>query len=206
MPAQIDALANVYATSLFELASAAGGEEKILEIADELEQITELARSDRAFREFLASPIIDTKKRGESIRQIFRDAVTDLTLRFLLVLNEKGRLGHLDPIAVAYDHIVQEKFGKIEVSVYTPAPLGPDQMEGIRSRVREALSKEPVLHPYTEPSMIGGLKLRIGDQLIDGSVAGQLRRIRQRMMTDGPDVLRQRIERVIDEGTTDGGA
>jgi len=205
MPAQIDALANVYATSLLELAEAAGGEDKILEIADELEQIVELTRTDKQLGEFLASPIIDTKKRGESIRRIFSDNVTDLTLRFLLVLNEKGRLGHLEPITVAFDHLVQEQFGRIEVNVYTPAPLGDDQLDSIRSRVREALSKEPVLHPYTDPSMIGGLKLRIGDQLIDGSVAGQLRRIREKLMTEGTDELRQRIEGIIDERTSEGG-
>lgn len=202
MPAQSDALANVYATSLLDLADQAGGEDKILEVADELEQIVELARSGRNFGEFLSSPIVDAKQRGESIRRIFSDNVTDLTLRFLLVLNEKGRLGHLEPITVAYDRLVQERFGRVEVNVYTPAPLGEAQLESIRNRVRDALGREPVLHPYTDPMMIGGLKLRIGDQLIDGSVAGQLRRIRHNLLTEGTNTLRDRINRIIEGGST----
>ncbi len=200
MTAQTDALANVYASSLLDLADQAGGEDKILEIADELEQIAELTRSNRNFGEFFASPIIDVSKRGQSIRKIFSDNITDLTLRFLLVLNGKGRLGHLEPITVAYDRLVQERFGRVEVNVYTPAPLGDQQLESIRNRVRDALGKEPVLHPYTDPMMIGGVKLRIGDQLIDGSVAGQLRRIRQNLLNEGRDSLRDSIERIIDGG------
>src|SRR5690554_5926623 len=145
MPAQSNALANVYATSLYELAEAAGGDEKILEIADELEQLSELMRADRKLREFLSSPIIDVHKRGESLRQIFQNRVTDLLLRFLLVLNEKGRLNYLESIFAAYDQLVQARFGRVEVNVYTPAPLGESQRSVIAEKIRSALGKEPVL-------------------------------------------------------------
>jgi len=74
---------------------------------------------------------------------------------------------------------VQEQFGRIEVDVFTAAPLGRDQLGGLQKSIQTALGKEPVLHPYTEPAMIGGVKLRIGDQLIDGSVATRLRRMKR---------------------------
>lgn len=200
MPAQSDALAAVYAASLYELADAAGGDDKILEIADEIEQLSELARSDRRFGEFLSSPIIDESKRGESLRRIFENRITDLLLRFLLVLNDKGRLNYLNAIAVAYDQMVQARFGRIEVNVYTPAPLGDAQRSAIAQKIRNALGKEPVIHPYTDASMIGGIKLRIGDRLIDGSVAGQLRRMKETLLNEGRDEIRQRIDRIIDGG------
>lgn len=200
MPAQSDALAGVYATSLYELADAAGGDEKILEIADELEQLSELMRSDKKLNEFLSSPIIDEEKRGESLRRIFQNRVTDLLLRFLLVLNDKGRLNYLESIFAGYDQLVQARFGRVEVNVYTPAPLGDAQRSAIAEKIRNALGKEPVIHPYTEPSMIGGIKLKIGDRLIDGSVAGQLRRMKETLLNEGRDELRQRIERVIEGG------
>ncbi|HIB02020.1 MAG TPA: hypothetical protein EYO31_09245, partial [Phycisphaerales bacterium] len=99
---QADALATVYAKSLFELASDAGGNDKIVEIADELEQICELTRENQGIRLFFSSPIIDVVKRGETLSSIFTNRVTDLTLRFLLVLNNKGRLNHIECINVAY--------------------------------------------------------------------------------------------------------
>lgn len=196
MPTYTDALASVYARSLFELASAAGGQAKISEVAGELEQIAELSRSDRTFREFVGSPVIDRVRREQSLRRIFENRVTDLTLRFLLVLNNKGRLNRLESVVGAFDALVQEAFGRVEVDVYTAAPLGREQIEDINRRVHTALDREPVLHPYTEPAMIGGLKLRIGDRLIDGSVATQLRRMK-RELEQSTGKLRDRVNRFI---------
>jgi len=193
-----DALANVYARSLYELAQKAGAQDKINEVAAELDQISELLTEDKRFREFLSSPIIDKNERGVALKKMFTNRVTDLTLRFLLVLNNKGRLGHFGPIAEAFDHLVQEAFGRVEVDVFTAAPLGREQLDGIRDRIRQALGRDPVLHAYTEAAMLGGLKLRIGDQLIDGSVATKLRRMKQNLSQAGATRLRSKFDRIID--------
>lgn len=198
MSSHNDALSLTYARSLFELASAAGGESKITEVAGELEQVAELVRSDKRFREFIASPIIDKHKRESSLRKIFENRVTDLTLRFLLVLNENGRLSRLDSVASAYDSLVQEAFGRVEVDVFTAAPLGREQVDGLGKSIQSAIGKEPVLHSYTDAAMIGGLKLRIGDQLIDGSVATRLRRMK-RDLQQGTGKLRDRADRFIQD-------
>ncbi|MCI0362537.1 MAG: ATP synthase F1 subunit delta [Phycisphaerales bacterium] len=199
MPKQTDALANVYAKSLFELAQQEGGERTITAVLGELEQICELMRSDKSLREFFASPIIDMARRSASIQHMFSERVSDLVLRFLLVLNNKRRLNHLEAIAAAYDRMVHETFGRIEVDVYTAAPLANKDLETIEERIKQALGREPVLHPYTEPSMLGGLKLRIGDQLIDGSVVSKLRRMKRELMSSEVRV-RERYSRFIDDG------
>lgn len=193
-----DALARVYATSLFELAQADGGQGRIEEVLDELESIIGLAQSDFAFGEFLASRILSVDDRGESIKRIFTGRVSDLTLRFLLVLNEKERLSHLPAIAAAYDEMVQRAFGRVEVDVYTAAPLDPADVGVIKARLQTVLNKEPVLHAYVEPAMIGGIKLQIGDQLIDASVSSGLRKLRDQIGTHGLAEIRSRAERLID--------
>lgn len=198
MPSHTDALSMTYARSLFQLAMAAGGQAKVSEVASELEQIIDAVRSDRRFGEFIASPIIDQDKRQASLKRIFENRVTDLTLRFLLVLNQKGRLNVLDSIAGAFDAITQEHFGRIEVDVFTASPLGSDQLTGLQQSIAAALGKDPVLHPYTEPSMIGGVKLRIGDQLIDGSVATRLRRMK-RDLQQSTSKLREKANRFISD-------
>ena len=203
---QTDALAQVYARSLHDLASQAGGREKIVEIGNELEQVCELARGDRWFREFLASPIIDTGKRSSALRRVFHDRVTDLTLRFLLVLNAKGRLGHLEAINTAFDQLVQDAFGRIEVDVITAAAMDDASLDRVRDRIRTALGKEPVLHRYVDASMLGGIKLRIGDQLIDGSVARALQRMRHDMLTKGSADVRERFHDIIDDDAATGAA
>ena len=199
MPTKTNALAAVYARSLFELAKQAGGQDKINEVVGELEQIQELLAENREFREFFSSPIVDRDKRSKSITRMFENRITDLTLRFLLVLNQRGRLNEFPAIAAAFDHQVQEAFGRVEVDVYTAAPVSKDQLESLSKRIKDAIGREPVLHPYTEAGMLGGLKLRIGDQLIDGSVASKLRRMKRDLLSSTGQ-LRDQIARFIEEG------
>jgi F-type H+-transporting ATPase subunit delta len=195
---QPDALSQVYARSLFELAEAKGGRPTIESSQAELEDILELARGDARFSEFLASRVLPVGERSASLEKIFSGRISDLVLRFLQVLNEKGRLGHLPAVAAAYDGLVQKNFGRVEVDLYTAAPATREEIEQVKARLQKALGKEPVIHAYTDPAMIGGLKLQIGDRLIDGSIATRLRQMRERLATDGSAEIRSRAERMID--------
>ena len=192
-----DAVAQTYARSLFELAESEGGQERTEDILGELEDILEIARSDASFGEFISSRIVSAEAREGTLRTILAGRASDLTLRFMMVLNRKRRLGALSGVVAAYDAIVQERFGRIEVDVFTPAPADADQLGSIKERLGSLLSKEIVLHPYTDEKMIGGIKLRIGDQLIDGSVETQIRRLRDRFAAGGRDQIRAGAERFL---------
>lgn len=194
-----NALAQVYARSLFELAHAQGGRSAIEELNDEFEQVVELTRTMPAFGRFLSSPIIDRGKRQASLERILTGRVTPLMLRFLLVLNTKGRLGELPGIAEAFDHLVQEAFGRVEVDVFTAASIGPEAQSMIRTGVQHALGREPVLHTYVEPGMIGGIKFRVGDRLVDGSVQTRLRKVKAAMMRSGGWKLREQLDRLMED-------
>lgn len=198
--AQPDALARTYAVSLLELAEAEGGQERIEEALGELEDILELARADDRIGEFLSSRVLAAGVRGASLKRIFHGRVSSLVERFLLVLNEKDRLGHLPAIVASLDQMVQERFGRVEVDVFTASPVSGEELTQIRSRLAEALGKEVIVHPYTDRSMIGGVRFGIGDQLIDGSVASRLRRMRERLMTSGGAQIRARSGRIIENG------
>jgi len=202
-----DALARLYARSLFELARDGGptgpasgvshsaAEHAIAATLAELNDLLDIAKTDARFSEFLSSRILPPKARGQSLRNILKGRVSDLTLRFVLVLNAKDRLSHLPPIVAAFDELVQKHFGRVEVDVYTAAPAGEADLEAIRTRLKGVLGKEPVIHSYVEPSMVGGLKLQIGDQLIDASIAGRLRKLRDRLSNDGAAEVRARAEK-----------
>ncbi|HJO15286.1 MAG TPA: ATP synthase F1 subunit delta, partial [Phycisphaerales bacterium] len=142
MRAQTDTLARIYARSLFELSSEAGGRDKILEVGDELEQICELIRGDKSLGEYFTSPVIDPARRSTGIRTMFTDRITDLVLRFMLVLNNNGRLGHLEPITAAFDELVQDAWGRIEVDIWTASPMQDNLRAELASRLHEILHKE----------------------------------------------------------------
>jgi F-type H+-transporting ATPase subunit delta len=102
------------------------------------------------------------------------------------VLNLKRRLKEIPAIAAAYDDLLDEKLGKIEVDVTVAQKLSPDQLEQVRQRVSQALKKEAVMHQYVDESIIGGLLLRVQDKLIDASVRSQLHSLRDQLLASQP--------------------
>jgi F-type H+-transporting ATPase subunit delta len=91
-------------------------------------------------------------------------------------------MGKIEEIARAYDELLDERLGKIEVDVTVAQRLGPDQLEQVRRSVSAALKKDAVVHQYVDESIIGGLVLRVQDRLIDASVRAQLEGMRRRML------------------------
>jgi F-type H+-transporting ATPase subunit delta len=193
----------MYAESLLSLAMAKGGDAPA-EVGAELEELCDLVRGNAPFRHFLASPIVDGKRREASLRTILHGNVSDLLLKFVLILCRKGRVGHLLEIGDAFDQIMQERFGKLEVDVFTVAggAIPEDVARSVAGRIKETYGKDAVLHSYRDANMIGGIKLRIGDQLIDGSVATRLRRMRSAMIDAARKDLTASPERFMDGGGT----
>lgn len=198
-PAQPDAVARIYAKSLLELAESEGGEENIESIVGELSEIVEIARGDAQFSEFLSSRVLPAEARRDSLQRIFEGNASDLTTKFLQVLNAKDRLAHLPAIVAALDELVQERFGRVEVDVYTAAPIDPEGLSTLRDRLAKTLGQEVVVHPYTDHAMLGGVKVRIGDQLIDGSLSTRLRSLRDQLARQGVPAVRAAAERLIAE-------
>ena len=69
----------------------------------------------------------------------------------------------------------------------------------MKERLSKVMGKEVVLHPYTEAAMIGGVKFRVGDQLVDASIATKLRKMREQLDTQGSAAMRARMGRIIDD-------
>jgi len=195
---QPDALARVYAGSLFALAEREGGPQRAEEALGELEAVLEAARQEPRFGEFLSSRVLGVRERDAALERMFSGRSSDLVLKFLRLLNRKGRLGHLPAITRALAERVQEAFGRVEVDVFTAEPLDDAGKERMRGTIAGSLGHDVILHAYTDPAMIGGVKLRVGDRLIDDSIATQLRRARSKLINEGGPALRGRSDQIID--------
>lgn len=176
-------LATAYAKSLLELALEQNQAEPIGKELADLEKVLE---SDPAFETFLASPAIGEVERGQVIEKVFRGRVSPLLANFMGVVNRKGRLGLLKQIAASYQTLLEERLGLIEVDVISAQRLTPDQLEEVRRKVSAALKREAIVHQYVDESIIGGLLIRVEDQLLDASVKAQLRAIRRQLLAARP--------------------
>lgn len=194
-----DAVDKVYAESLFELVESRGGRERLEEIASELEEILEVLRENPRAREFMASMIIPAKQKEASLRRIFEGRVSPELLNLILLLNKKGRGTRFRRMATAFDQLMQERFGKVEVDVFARYPLSSEELERLRSMVQGALNREPVIYTYTDPKMVGGIKIRVGDRLIDASIDTRLREMRDKLKTEGASEVKRRFTDIFED-------
>ena len=172
-----------YAQALLDLAKEADTADSI---GQELRDIGQLVDENADFARLLASPAIGQEERGQLIHRLFDGRASRLMLNFLGLTNQKGRLGLLRSISLAYDDLLDQELGIIEVDVTVAERMGDDQLENVRRKVSDALKREAVVHQYLDPAIIGGLVLRVRDQLIDGSVRAQLAAMRQRLLEARP--------------------
>ncbi|MDX2116161.1 MAG: ATP synthase F1 subunit delta [Planctomycetota bacterium] len=194
-----EAVDKIYAQSIFELAEARGGRPLLEEIADEMEQLDELRERDPQIQEFFRSRIITGVQKAAVLERALKGRINELVLNLVLVLARKERQDRIWRVFTAYDRMLQERFGRVEVDVYTRYPIPAEQLDGLRDRLARLLSREPVVHAYVDESMIGGVRLQMGDKLIDASIDASLRRMREQLIDRGGDAIRARSGRVIEE-------
>jgi F-type H+-transporting ATPase subunit delta len=172
-----------YAQALLDLAMEAKSADAV---GQELRDLRQIVDTTPQFGQILADPAIGVEEREKLIRTVFSGKSSQLVLNFLLLLNVKGRLALLPAIAGAYDDLLDQQQGKVEVDVTVAVKLSDKQLETVRQRISTALKRDAIVHQYVDASIIGGLMLRVQDQLIDGSVRAQLNSIRRQLLSARP--------------------
>ena len=184
---QSNSVERVYAEAIFQMAQESG---RLAETVEELEQLEELLAAEPGAIRLFASKVLSTEERAGSLERVFKGKVSDLLYRFLSVVNQKDRMGDLPGILRAFSALYDEREGVVEVDAYLAQRMDDAEAAGIAERIGQVLGRKVVLHQYVDPSLVGGLKLRIGDEVIDGSVTAQLRILREKMITSGQEKAR----------------
>ena len=174
-------LAVTYATSLLELALEANPSQAE-EIGGQLRDIRQILDNEPLVAQVFSDPSITESERATVLTRAFEGRVNPLLMKFLNLLNAKGRLSGLSSMAGAYDDLLDEKLGKVEVDVTVAQRLDSQTLENVRQKVSSVLKRDAVVHQYIDPDIIGGLILRVRDQLIDGSVRTQLAQLKERLI------------------------
>lgn len=172
-------LALTYAQALLELANERGQTEVL---ANDVGALAQILVENPMFIEFLKSPGIGSEERSVTLSRIFGGRINVLLDRFLQLMSERGRLGQLPEVLDAFEYLLDQQLGKAEVDVTVAQRLSEAELEDVRRRVSKALGKDAVIHQYVDQAIIGGIVLRVGDQIVDASVRRQLEAMRQRML------------------------
>jgi F-type H+-transporting ATPase subunit delta len=179
---QQDAIAQVWAHSLLVLAGADGSEDALL---DELDGLVELFEREPRVESLLAGPLVGDATKRALIETALRGRASDLFVDAVQVLRRKRRLGILRAVARAYRAGWLERRGRIEVRVSSATPLAADAREALTAAARRRTGREPIVSERVDPSLIGGLVVRIGDDKFDASIARELARFEHDLLEAG---------------------
>lgn len=183
-------IARTYAQSLLNVTDEQGKTEAVL---DEIGEIVGLAKGD--LRELLGSPIVPADSKESLVVRIFEGRADELTVRFLRVLARRNRLVLLREIYRQARFLWMQRSRRFHVEVSVAAALDDDQRGQLAEMVGKLVDGQPLLDIKVEPEIIGGLILRVGDDLYDMSVRTQLARLLGRLQEQKSYELQNRRDR-----------
>lgn len=174
-----DAAAKPYAIALLELATA---QKKTDAFARELESFTALFQQSEDLRIVLTNPAIPLPQRHTVLDTVLQRVKLEPMLRnFLHLLIDRGRIGILPAIHRAFRAASDEAAGRVRGTAVATVPLNAMQLNRLAGAVSKLVGQEVVLEARQDESLIGGLRVEVAGRVFDGSVRGQLERIREQL-------------------------
>lgn len=173
------AVARRYAKALLDLAAR---DDQVVEIGDQLQQHLTLLGNE-ALRAILWHPGISIEVKTNVLKDILDQTQPAGLLRnFILLLLDKDRLRQLDVICQQYEQMANARLGRVVVEVTTAVELNDAQQQAVTRKLAAITRKEVRVETQLDPSIIGGLVVRINHTVLDGSLQGQLSRLRHELI------------------------
>jgi F-type H+-transporting ATPase subunit delta len=182
MPAGVqgESVARNYAEALLTLARKA---EDPSGWGSMLRQVATAIRTDETLSRFLDSPRVGAGAKSEVLSKALSDRVPRLFLRFLQQLVKNRRQMLIPTIADEYDTLLDASQGIVHARVTVARETGDAETAMIAERLSKAVGKQVVPHVAVDPAILGGVVVRIGDTVMDGSLRRKLAMLRRRMGT-----------------------
>jgi F-type H+-transporting ATPase subunit delta len=161
-----------YAQSLFELTIEGGN---LTKVESDLKSLTVMAADSVDLRRLLTSPAFGAEDKAKGLTAVAKKAgFQPLTVKFLGLVAANGRAGDLLGAVTAFSALSARHRGVVSAEVISAAELTPAQMKGVQAALASALGKTPELSTRIDPSILGGVKVRVGSRLFDASLRSKL--------------------------------
>lgn len=170
-----EAIAKRYASAIYDIAESS---DKIGEIREALNILSENYNEDEEFKVFLLDPSIKYDEKVEYLHKSF-DFISEDAFKIINYLVKKGRVSLAEKIRDSYLKIYYEKNNKILVNATFTKELSDNQREALMKKLEEKYKKKIVLNLSVDEELIGGGIIKIGNKVIDGSIKSQIENIKK---------------------------
>lgn len=186
-------VASVYAQALLGAAETQGQAAAVAEDFDGL--VDQVLSRTAHLEQVLASAMVSAEQKIQLLDKALAGRVHPLLVDFLKVLARHGRLAVLRSAHQEYRKQLDQLRGRVRVEVVSAAALAEPQTQALSAALRQSLRREPTLETRLEPELLGGVVVRIGDTVFDGSIATQLAHLREQMITRSVHEIQSRRDR-----------
>lgn len=170
-----------YANALADIALAQGAAEPVVK---QLRDISETYTNSAELRNFLASPAVTRAEKHGVIEKIAaRLGATRIVRNFLLVVADHQRTQMLPEIVAAFEGVIRAREGKTEAEVFSAVELTDAQKKDLAQTLEKKTGKKVDTKFSLDPALLGGVVVRIGDTIYDGSVRNRLNELRSKLAT-----------------------
>ena len=168
-------LAGRYASALFDLAR---DERQIDSVSRSLEALAQALLDSKDFAELVDSPIVSREHAQSAFSALAPQLGLDpITTNFLAVLARNGRKGQLRAVLAAFRRLAADHRGETTAEVVTARPLNDDQIAQLKEQLRARAGRDVALEAQVDPSILGGIVVKLGSQMIDASIRTKLNRL-----------------------------
>lgn len=168
-----------YALALYEVGEETG---KVQQYIQDLEEICDLVDTNQEFYEVIKHPQISTKKKKNTFIKIFKGHIDDELLSFLLILIEKDRILYLREKLDQMKKIDQDRKNILTGEVRTTVPLNEKELNDLKSTLEKKYNKTIILNQVIDESILGGIYVRVNNDIIDGTVKSKLDELKELML------------------------
>ena len=179
----MSALGRRYAKALLDLAREQGDMDAVLRDVGTLSGAWKVSAELRAI---VRNPVVPRPALKAAVDAVMEKLGTSRLVRNTVnLLADKGRLGSLEDVLQALDELAEAETGRVRVEVVSAKPLADAYYARLTEKLKRVTDREVVLVKKEDPSLIGGVVTRIGDQVFDGSLSNQLSELRETLLADG---------------------
>ena len=173
----MEEIAEVYSRALFE---AAKDSDALDRVHDELGEFADALGGDRNLQVFLFSPYFSSAEKRDGIRKIVSDA-DERVVNFLELLAERHRMPALFRIRRSFDSMWAEENKLLPVTVTSAVELDERLVKDIGKRIEEQTGRQVELSSSVDPDVLGGLRLQVGNMVLDATVRNRLEQLRKQV-------------------------
>lgn len=175
-------VARNYAEALLAVAEQAKAVERIGELLD---AVAGAIASDPSLLAVMMSPRIRKSQKQELLARGLKSVAPEGFIRFLAAVVQRGRQGLLTEISQAYQLQTDKHFNRVHASVVTAHEADTAMRQLVTERLTKAMGKTVLPHFRTDPAIVGGIIVRLGDRVLDGSIRRRIQTLRARMLSSG---------------------